>query len=192
MKIIDCRGMACPGPVIQAKKALEELLPLESIVVEVDSEASRENVRRFAESRGSGVHVEETGDSVHRIVITASKENADEVSVMLPVIFISSETLGSGDDKLGRILMEGFINTLQEQEKAPDSILLMNSAVRLAVEGSPVVGPLRDLTDRGCEILVCGTCLEFFGLKGKLAVGIVSNMYNIQSSLLEASRVIRL
>ena len=179
-------------PVIQAKKALEELLPLESIVVEVDSEASRENVRRFAESRGSGVHLEETGDNVHRIVITASKENADEVSVMLPVIFISSETLGSGDDKLGRILMEGFINTLQEQENVPDGILLMNSAVRLTVEGSPVAGPLMDLTDRGCEILVCGTCLEFFGLKGKLAVGVVSNMYDIQHALLNARSVIKL
>ena len=192
MEIIDCRGMACPGPVIQTKKALEELRPLESVAVEVDSEASMENVRRFAESRGSGVRVEEIADNAYRIVITAPEEMSEEAPATPPVIFISSETVGSGDDKLGTILMDGFINTLLEQEKTPDSILLMNGAVRLAVEGSAVVVPLKCFSDIGCEILVCGTCLDFFGLKEKLAVGTLSNMYDIQHVLLNASSVIRL
>jgi hypothetical protein len=41
------------------------------------------------------------------------------------------------------------------------------------------------------EILSCGTCLDFYGLKEKLKVGIISNMYDIAQSLLEADRLIR-
>jgi len=192
MKIIDCRELACPGPVIQTKKALEDLQPGESIAVDVNSQTSRENVRRFAQTRGSVVKVEDTGDDVYRIVITAAKENVGEAPASPPVVFIASDTLGSGNGRLGKILMEGYVNTLAEQDKVPDSILLMNTGVKLAVEGSVVLDTLKTLTDRGCEIKVCGTCLEFFGLKEKLAVGMVSNMYDIQSTLLEASSVIRL
>ena len=43
----------------------------------------------------------------------------------------------------------------------------------------------------GGEILSCGTCLDFYGLKEKLRTGIVSNMYDIAQSLLEADRLIR-
>jgi selenium metabolism protein YedF len=106
-------------------------------------------------------------------------------------VFFASDTLGTGDDKLGRILMEGFVNTLAEQDHVPDKLLLMNGGVRFATEGSPVLGTLKTLTDLGCEILVCGTCLEFFDLKEKLSAGMVSNMYDIQAAMLTASKVIR-
>lgn len=199
MKNLDCRGLACPGPVIQVKKTLEETPPGASFSIDLDSEASRDNVRRFAESRGAGVTVQEGAEGDFRLVITASPDaetrprqgcGAAGTDKRPPVIFIARDTVGSGDDKLGRILMEGFINTLPEQDRIPDSILLMNAGVKLAVQGSAVSGALRILTDRGCEILVCGTCLEFFSLADKLAVGTVSNMYDIQKALLTASSVV--
>ena len=92
---------------------------------------------------------------------------------------------------MGTILMEGFVSTLVGQDTTPDVILMMNSGVRLAIEGSPVLDSMRVLADRGCEILVCGTCLDFFSLKEKLAAGTVSNMFEIQAALLHASTVIR-
>jgi len=192
MEIIDCRGLSCPGPVIQTKKALENLGEGGAIAVDVDSEASRENVRRFAETKGARVNVEEAGNGVYHLIITASGEEPEKAGDAPPVVLIADEVLGNGDRKLGKILMEGFINTLAEQEKAPDMILLMNAGVKFAVEDSTVLDIMRDMIDRGSEILVCGTCLDFFGLKEKLAVGMVSNMYDIQRALLTASSVIRL
>jgi len=192
MEIIDCSGLSCPGPVIQTKKALENLGEGGAIAVDVDSEASRENVRRFAETKGARVNVEEAGNGVYRLIITASGEEPEKSGDATPVVLIADEVLGNGDRKLGKILMEGFINTLAEQEKAPDMILLMNAGVKFAVEDSTVLDIMRDMIDRGSEILVCGTCLDFFGLKEKLAVGMVSNMYDIQRALLTASSVIRL
>ncbi|UCF31999.1 MAG: sulfurtransferase-like selenium metabolism protein YedF [bacterium] len=191
MKVVDCRGMACPGPVIQAKKTLEGLGGGEAFVIEVDSEASRENVRRFAEGRGAGVRIDELTGGAYRLTITSGRSAGGEAPDHPPVVFITGDALGRGDDRLGGILMEGFINTLIEQDPVPDKVLMMNSGVRLAVDGSPVLDALRTLMDRGCEVLVCGTCLDFFSLTERLAAGSVSNMYDIQGALLRASSVIR-
>jgi selenium metabolism protein YedF len=192
METIDCRGLSCPGPVIRTKKALELLEKGETVAVKVDNEASRENVRRFAQTKGARVKIEEAGDGVFRLLITSSGEDRETGQSSPPVVLIADDLLGRGDERLGRILMEGFINTLAEQEKVPDKILLMNAGVRLAVEGSPVLPIFRTMTDRGSEILVCGTCLDFFSLKENLAVGSVSNMFDIQEAMLLASSVIRL
>jgi selenium metabolism protein YedF len=191
MKTIDCRGLACPGPVIQVKKTMEELSPGLSFAIDVDSVASRDNVSRFAQGKGAQVLVDETESGTYRLTITLNESTTAARTHPEPVVFLTSDTLGDGDDKLGRILMEGFLDTLQEQETIPDKVLLMNAGVKLAVEGSPTVESIKLLTDRGCEILVCGTCLDFFSLKDKLAVGVVSNMYDIQAVLLTASSVIR-
>lgn len=194
MKNLDCKGLACPGPVIQVKKALEEIPQGGSFSVELDSEASRDNVRRFAESRGAAVRIEEGDEGAIRLIITAPGEERIQESGSMktkpPAIFISAQTIGKGDEKLGRILMEGFINTLPDQERIPDRIILMNAGVKLAVEGSVVLENLKKLTDSGCEIMVCGTCLDFFGVMDKLAVGSVSNMYDIQGAMLEAGSLI--
>ena len=58
MKEIDCRGMACPQPVLTVKKALEEMEQGEFILI-VDNPAARDNVERFAQSQGAIVGVEE-------------------------------------------------------------------------------------------------------------------------------------
>ena len=191
MEIIDCRGLACPGPVIQVKKKMEGKPPGSIFAIEVDSEASRENVRRFAKSRGAAVSVEEIKGDAFRLTVTTDNVPSTQKEQLSPVVFVTSDVLGSGDDKLGGILMEGFVNTLSDQDTVPDKIIFMNTGVRLAVEGSPVLDTLTVLSDRGCEIMSCGTCLEYFSLKDNLAVGIVSNMYDIQRSLMNAAKVIR-
>jgi selenium metabolism protein YedF len=196
MKNLDCRGLACPGPVIQVKKTLDETPHGASFSIDLDSEASMDNVRRFAESRGAGVSVQEGAEGAVRLVITApaapetGKRGNGETGNRPSVVFIAAETIGEGDDKLGRILMEGFINTLPEQDRAPERILFMNAGVKFTIQGSTVLDSLKKMIDRGCEILVCGTCLDFFSLTDKLSVGTVSNMFDIQGALLEATSVI--
>ena len=92
------------------------------------------------------------------------------------VFWIVSDTLGSGDAELGRVLMRNFLYTLARAEDRPSRVMLANGAVRLACDGSDTLDDLRLLADRGTEVTACGTCLDFLGLRGSLAVGAVGDM----------------
>ena len=190
-KTLDARGLACPQPVINTKKALEEIQE-DILTVIVDNVASRDNVRRFAESQGCTVNVEEKGSDYYLHVAkgfvceTAHQSQESQKSDDI-IVYINSEMMGKGDDKLGRILMKAFFKTLVE----PRKLIFVNSGVKLAIEGSEVIEEIQELEKRGVEVLACGTCLEFYGLKEKLRAGVVSNMYDIANSLVEAGKVIQ-
>ena len=200
MKTIDCRGLACPQPVLETKKALEKIDAGEILVL-LDDPGSRENVRRFAESQGHRVNwAEEKG--VFKLRIEKGKaepikmgegESAAKQSLALSdfVVFIDSDSLGRGSEELGKILMRSFLQTLEQSESRPQKIILMNSGVKLSCEGSEVLEDLQEFSRKGVEILSCGTCLDYFGVKKKLRVGKVSNMYEILDSLARAGKVIK-
>jgi len=192
MKEIDCRGMACPQPVVTAKKALDESESEEFIII-VDNLAARDNVERFAQSQGAMVDVESKGNDFFLHIqkkgacdLAGSVQKADKV-----VVYINSNLLGVGEEALGAILMRSFLKTLLDLKPIPSKLISINSGVRLTSEGSEVLETLKALSEKGVEILSCGTCLDFYGLKEKLKVGVISNMYDIAQSLLEADRLIR-
>jgi selenium metabolism protein YedF len=87
------------------------------------------------------------------------------------VFLIQSEGLGTGDDKLGFLLMANFLRLLGESEHKPAALIFWNAGVRLVCEGSPVLNHVRRLDERGVAILACTTCIEYFGLEGRIAVG---------------------
>jgi peroxiredoxin family protein len=70
--------------------------------------------------------------------------------------------------------------------------LFLNGGVKLVVEGSDVLMSIKALSEKGVNILSCGTCLDFFGIKDKLAIGEVTNMYTIVEMLNAASNTIKL
>jgi len=193
MYFLDCKGKSCPLPVLETKKVIEEKGLLE-VTVEVDNEVSRENVRRFLESRGyrTTVDTKEDGFSV-----VASKEKDESPSpgpdggAQKITAFVDSETLGRGDDRLGAILMKAFIVTLKELKPLPWRIIFINGGVKLPCEGSEMVPYLKELENLGVEILSCGTCLDFYGLKEGLKAGRVSNMFEIVTSLATSSTVLK-
>jgi selenium metabolism protein YedF len=106
------------------------------------------------------------------------------------VLLITADQMGMGSEELGRTLMKAFINTLIETTPKPGMIIFMNSAVKLAIEGSPVLESLDKLEKEGVNILVCGTCLNYFELKDKLKKGKISNMYEIVEVMLKAGQLI--
>jgi selenium metabolism protein YedF len=108
------------------------------------------------------------------------------------VVAISSNAMGRGDDELGQVLLRTYLHTLGEVTPRPDTIIFFNSGVTLAVEGSQALDDLRVLADQGVQILLCGTCVGYFGLKEKVAVGEISNMYAISEAMLRAAKVINL
>jgi selenium metabolism protein YedF len=199
---IDCRGRACPQPVLETKKALETT-GVEDILVVVDNSAAKENVKRFAESQGHPVSVfEEKGSFWLKIRkkkggkgSTTWEKKMEELQRPLSpdiVVFIDTDSLGRGSDELGRILMKAFLHTLEQSEVHPKQIILINSGVKLACAGSEVLEDLQELSAKKTEILSCGTCLDYFGIKKNLSVGRVSNMYEIINSLAQAGKVIRI
>jgi selenium metabolism protein YedF len=189
-RVVDARGLPCPRPVVETKKALEEVEEGVATVL-VDSPESRENVKRFAESQGCQVEVvEKEGHFRLEIAKGESQEAARKMSG--DVVLIESDCLGTGDRELGEILMRAFLNTLWDTEPKPTKVLFLNSAVNLTTEGSEVLDTLRLLEEEGVRILSCGTCLEYYGLKEQLRVGQVTNMYDTVSSLIAADKVIRI
>ena len=192
MEYIDLKGMSCPIPVVETKKLLESR-KVEELNVVVDNGPPRENVTRYLESQGYCVSVEtEQADTT---VLRATKvEGTEAVSVQTGkkiVVLVDGATIGRGDDLLGAVLMKSFLHTLKEIEPRPWRLIFINAGVKLAAEGSDLLTVLGELESLGVEILSCGTCLDFFRLKEKLIAGKVTNMYDIVSSLVAATNVIR-
>jgi len=187
---VDARGLPCPQPVINTKKALEEIKE-GTLTVLVDSAESRENVRRFAQSQGCRVEITER-DGAFCLVITKEGTGQTRSEKVKDVFFITSDQLGTGDKGFGEKLMINFINTLGEAASRPARVIFANSGVRLTTEGSGVLQTLQRLEQEGVEITSCGSCLEFYHLADKLRVGIVTNSYEVVESLISAEKVIKL
>ena len=198
MSEIDCRGKACPEPVILTKDALAQIKGGELIII-VDNPSSSENVVRFAQSQGCSVSVEQRGQDFCIHIQKAEVFKADDKEELVlkkdkaekVVVYINSYLLGVGDEALGSFLMKAFLKTLVDLERRPDRLILINSGVQLASEDSKVLDTLRGLSEEGTEIVSCGTCVDFYGLKDKMKVGVISNMYDIVQSLLGADRLLR-
>lgn len=200
-KIVDARSLACPQPVILTRKAMAEPTDLVTIV---DSDTSRDNVRRMAEKAGRTVRVEEKGDEYHLHI--ASPQGVVEVrevetAVQMPfesssngplVLVVSDKIMGQGDEQLGEILVRGFFHTLGEVDTLPDTIIFFNAGVWLMIDDSPVLDDLKAMEAEGVSLLACGTCLNHFEIKERLAVGLVSNMYDIAEMMLDADKVVTL
>lgn len=193
--VVDARGLPCPQPVIRTRDAMRES---DDIITLVSGEDQVGNVRRLAEKAGWRVESEAHSDgyAIHMVKAKATPQPqvaAQPSAGAVPVgrvIVLSSERMGRGDEELGTILMRSLLYTLGEVEPAPKTLILYNSGVKLAVEGSPVIEELAALQARGVEILVCGTCLGHFDLKDSLQVGTISNMYVIAEALLAAGSAI--
>ncbi|MFP7753993.1 sulfurtransferase-like selenium metabolism protein YedF [Thermodesulfobacteriota bacterium B35] len=196
---LDCRGLACPEPVLRTKDSLEQ--GKGELEVIVDNEASMKNVTRFARSRGCSVEATGLADGCYSLRISCAETGATgefdpaDYACELParsglVYVISSDSMGRGSDELGWALLQTFVQTIREVEPLPDRILLYNGGVKLVTGESGALEALQELQRRGVEILACGTCLDFFGLRSAIRVGEITNMYDIMSSMAGAARIV--
>ncbi len=193
---IDARGLACPQPVVLAKKSLETR---NTVIVIVDNETARENVKRLGEKSGCTVSIEDTENGTFTLTLsktdtvqpTGDITPVPSSSATGPNVFvISANTMGGGDDELGELLMKAFIHTIFDLDYLPDTLIFYNTGVKLAVKDSDVLDDLKQLEHDGVEILVCGTCANFFNIQDDIAVGIVSNMYDIAGTMSRAGRIV--
>ena len=200
-KMIDCKGMNCPLPVVNAKKAAEELVAGDVLTVLVDNEIAVQNLTRFAEHKGFAVSAEKKAQKEYAVTMTVSGEAAEakeeEIACAVDtrrkgmLVVLSANVMGTGDSKLGTSLMKAFVFALTKQDQLPDTILCYNTGAYLTCEGADTLEDLKLLESEGVTILTCGTCLDFYGLKEKLAVGGVTNMYDIVERMENAAQIIK-
>ncbi|WP_319584780.1 sulfurtransferase-like selenium metabolism protein YedF [uncultured Pseudodesulfovibrio sp.] len=200
---LDCKGLPCPQPVLRCKETVEKEGPAHLVVI-VDNEPAKENVSRFLTMQGYAVQAEKSGADFVVTALRDKSENAEceECAVMTDaelkgedkdkiLVFVPTDVIGSGDDTLGGNLMYNFMVTLKELGDELWRIILVNGGVKLAVPGSRCLEELQKLEKSGVSILVCGTCLEFFGLTDKRAVGDVTNMLDVVTSFQLATKSIQ-
>lgn len=198
---IDAMGKQCPVPVVMTKKVLDGAVQGDEIQVLVDNETAVNNLSRLAGSTGCSFvsRKTENGYEISMIVKSeGSERNAAEPEIVCApaapqgdyTVAITSDKMGEGDPELGGILIKGFIYALTQLETPPAVMLFYNGGAKLTAQDSPCIEDLKTLQEQGTEILTCGTCVNFYGLK-EPAVGTVTNMYAIAEKLTKAGKVIR-
>lgn len=197
---VNAIGDNCPIPVVKAKKAIDALEDAAIVEISVDNEIAVQNVTKMVNQKNLESTCEKVGEN-HYVIkvqcgeVVESEATKEVISAIAKeekmVVVLSSDKMGEGDEELGKVLIKGFIYAITQLDKYPKSVLLYNSGVKLASEGSDSIEDLKVLEDHGVEILSCGTCLNFYNLQDKLQIGKVTNMYSIVEELSEATNIIR-
>lgn len=208
-KVVDARGLACPLPVVNAKKAVGEFKENGILTVLVDNEIAVQNLKKFAVQKGLEAAGEKKAEKEYEVTIQvsvdaaapapAAVEEAEEEEINCTpdsrkkgmVVVLSANVMGGGDEKLGKTLMKAFIFALTKQDVLPETILCYNSGAYLTCEESESLEDFKALEAEGVNIMTCGTCLDFYGIKENLAVGTVTNMYDIVETMENAKSIIR-
>ena len=189
---IDAGGKQCPIPVIMAKKELEA--DAQDVEIIVDGPTQVGNLERLGDALGRPATSEPFGDKF--LVKFANGETIKGAQVAEAdtyAVFFNTNAIGTNNSELGGNLAKMAIFTLRESERVPSYVLFMNEGVKLPAGDEPqIIENLNTLIDKGTKVLVCGTCLNFYGIKDDLKVGTVSNMYDILGAMQEVSKVIKL
>lgn len=204
MITVNAIGDSCPIPVVKTLNVIRELKSPDVIETLVDNEIAVLNLTRMAGQKGYAVKSEKLADKQFKVTVTVGdtvlnqSAETEEVTCILPrtgkkntVVVISSKTMGHGGDELGTALMKGFLYALGQQEQLPSAIVFYNGGASIPCEGSVSLEDLKSMEAQGVEILTCGTCLNFYGLTEKLAVGSVTNMYTIVEKMTGADLIVK-
>lgn len=189
---IDATGKQCPIPVIMAKKELDA--GAQDVEIVVDGRTQADNLKRLGDTVGRPAECEALGDKLLVKFANGETKAVEKVAgAETYAVFFNKDSIGTNEGELGRNLAKMAIFTLSESENIPAYVLFMNEGVKLVTGIEPqIVENLNTLIEKGTKVLVCGTCLNFYGLKDELKVGTVSNMYDILGAMQEADKVIKL
>ncbi len=199
-KFIDAMGKACPMPVVLAKKEIDA--GERDITVAVDNEIAVGNLKRLAAGNGIDVKVENVEGGFNVIFaggaqVPQTPSSAIEPSVCSVVngcgytVFFGKDYVGEGDYTLGHNLAKMMLYTLAESDDVPAAVIFMNSGVKMPTSDKmDIINSINTLIEKGTEVLVCGTCLNYYGITDQLKAGTVSNMYEIVEKMKSSAKVI--
>jgi len=209
-KTVDLRGLICPEPVLRTKKLLDDasVLKVEALV---ESEVNVNNLERLARSMKLQFNAADE-DNHYRVTIVRSSseagspqavvdaaqpahgapphEGADKASVGT-VVLLARDKFGDGDADFSNSLMSVFLQTMLQSGHRPRAILMANSGVKLLDPDSSTYKVLQDYKSEGVEVLACGLCVEYYGLKQKIPVEQITNMFAICEFIMTADKVVQ-
>ena len=190
-KKLNCMGMACPLPVVEAKKAIDEMED-GLLEIEVDNETCVQNLRRLAAKYDFTVASESISDKEFLVKMEVKKDHVlkGKQEDSCTVVF-SSDKMGEGDEELGKNLMKSFVFALSNVDPLPTAMVFYNRGAFLTSEDSPVLADLKNLEKAGVKIMTCGLCADYYKIKKKLGVGVISNMYEIVETQMESQKIIK-
>lgn len=202
MKIIDVKGKKCPMPLIETKRALKEIGTNQALKIITDSESAVKNVTHYLEDNSMPVltvkvgnaweiSVNKSDEDIENTVPEAYCSTSEEKDNSYVVVY-AKDRIGEGSDELGNALVGAMLNSIKEMDTLPQKIIFMNSGINLVINGSFVIPQLKELESKGVEMIVCGTCLDYFDKMEELAIGRISNMYEIMEKMLNVGKVINL
>lgn len=194
--IIDARGKLCPEPLMMTRRALKEAAQGDNIEVITDNDTACKNIGSyltemkiaFTEADGRVSFI--AGNHDASLLAATPACPVKKVNNNGYVIVIKSEEMGSEDPNLGRLLMRAFINTVGDSEKLPQTILIYSGGVRLTLLGTDTSRSLAKLEEKGVEIIICGTCVDFYQLKDSIKIGTISNMFVIVEKMANATNIV--
>lgn len=208
---VDLRGLICPEPVLRTKKLLDDA-SIETVEAIVDGEVNVNNLNRLARSLKMQFASASKDDN---FVVTIDRKksapdagsadskaghgHADPATMKSPstaqsevgnVVFLGKDKFGDGDPEFSTTLLNMFLQTMFESGQRPRALLMANTGVKLMSPDSPALKVLNDFKEAGCDVLACGLCVEFYGLKGKIPVDQITNMFAICEYIFAADKVI--
>lgn len=206
MHTVDTKGHLCPEPLIMTRNALKEAKAGEKILVVSDHETSCQNLMSFLSDLGANPLLEQKEgqyfiEATKPEETTSVKETNPDSYCNMPqgiskssdyVVVARGSGMGEGDEELGNLLIRGYFNALKSNDDLPTNIIMYNGGVKLALKDTDTAESLAELEDKGVSIIVCGTCVDYYQIKEKVAVGRISNMYQIATKLAEAGHVVYL
>jgi selenium metabolism protein YedF len=207
--LLDLRGLTCPEPVIRTKKSFDNTKTT-NVEALVDDEVNVQNLKRLASSLKTSFSFRSEG-SHYRVVLErggvatalSPVEHAIEhetFSARMPVekkdvkagtvLLITKDTFGHGDAEFSKQLLNLFLQTLYESGHRPRAILMANSGVKLMHPDEQFDKVLSDFRASGTEVLACGLCVDFYGLKDHVPKEQITNMFAICEFIAAADKVI--
>lgn len=195
MQIIDTKGKLCPAPLILTKRAIKNAQIGSKFTVLCDNDTAKNNLMTYLSELGFAP-VCTVVDDIFNIEFKFSQTETKNVNIGDYCssngysIVLKNRLMGDGDPNLGAMLMKAFVNSLVDCEILPKNIVIYNEGVFLALSDEDTAETLVKLSDKGVNIVVCGTCVDFYDVKSRLAVGTISNMYKITEILSQSSHVI--
>ncbi len=205
---IDLRGLTCPEPVLRTKRMFDDQ-SVRKVAALVDDQVCVNNLSRLSRSLKAKITIL-SKEGYFEVIIErgdSSTQSTDSpkrqaTSAVLPasspaaakrtgdVIFLTKDKFGEGDPEFSRTLLNLFLQSALEAGHQPRAVLMANSAVRLLAADSPALKVLQDFKSNGCEVLACGLCVEYYGLKDQIANEQITNMFAIVEYLFAADKVL--
>lgn len=199
---VNAVGEACPIPVVKATKAMQSMKAAGTLEVLVDNDPAVQNLKRMAAGHHFAANAEARGSGVTAVIIDVTGPvapialNPEDYACNLPasgdfVVAVDTDAMGRGSEELGKTLLKGFLFAVGQLPSLPKTILFYNGGARMTCRDSASLEDLKAMADKGVDIRTCGTCLNFYGLTEQLAVGSVTNMYEIVETLAKAGKVVK-